>query len=362
MARIDRYDFPIANAIDPYTKKPVYGDPASLITGGASIVSGLIGSDAASSAADASASATRASNAMIQAQQGQNSAAYKPYTDLGANANNKLSYYLGLTPSSSKGATPSTLTLGQSGNSLYDSILQNHINAHQAQYGIDWNTSRTSDSDRAVELARIQAEYNAQAPDVSLDKSDGNYGSLLHNFDATDLANDPVYNSGLQFGLDQGVQGLNRQAASTGSLNSGATLKALTRYANDYGSTKAQGAYNNFNTNKSNIYNMLSGQSAQGLSATSGLQGNNSNLLTGAASNVINNGNNQGNAAVSSGAAWGNAINGGIGNYLYNNRTNGTPMNTPIAGNSTFGSGSNNGGGGISLSNYTNSIPWYAQG
>jgi hypothetical protein len=349
MARINLAEYPFAYyQPDPISKIPVLADLSTALSVGGSLLSGAMGSDAASNAADASAKATAASNAALQKQATDNTAAYKPYTDTGTAANNKLSYYLGLTPTSSTAAAPTTTQVGQSNDPTWNAILNGYQNAYTAKYGKPMDQAWDSTDNTRNQYKLLQDEYAAAAPKTQLDTSDGQYGSLMKNFSASDLAADPVYNSGLQFGLDQGIQGLNRQAAATGSLNSGATLKALTKYANDYGSTKAQTAYNNFNTNKSNTYNMLSGQSAQGLQATSSLTGNNTNLMTGQANNTMANGTNQGNAAIASGSAWGNAINGGIGNYLYNQRTATT---APIAGNSTYGGGYNQSAG---------SVPWYA--
>jgi hypothetical protein len=43
-----------------------------------------------------------------------------------------------------------------------------------------------------------------------------NGGSFARRFTSADMNADPVYQSGLQFGLDQGTQGINRQAAAGG--------------------------------------------------------------------------------------------------------------------------------------------------
>ena len=47
------------------------------------------------------------------------------------------------------------------------------------------------------------------------------------------VASEPGY----KFGLDQGMQALNNQLGARGMRNSGAALKAATRYGEDYGST-----------------------------------------------------------------------------------------------------------------------------
>lgn len=56
---------------------------------------------------------------------------------------------------------------------------------------------------------------------------------------ADQLANDPGY----QFRLKQGQNALESSAAARGNLNSGATMKALQRYGQDFGSNEYQNAY-----------------------------------------------------------------------------------------------------------------------
>ena len=56
---------------------------------------------------------------------------------------------------------------------------------------------------------------------------------------ATDLANDPGY----QFRLGEGQRALEASASARGNLNSGATMKALTRYGQDYASNELDKAY-----------------------------------------------------------------------------------------------------------------------
>lgn len=53
-----------------------------------------------------------------------------------------------------------------------------------------------------------------------------------------------VNDSGYQFRLNEGLKGINAAAAAKGGLNSGATLKALTRYGQDYASNEYDKAYN----------------------------------------------------------------------------------------------------------------------
>jgi hypothetical protein len=95
-------------------------------------------------------------------------------------------------------------------------------------------------------------------------QSDPNFGSLLRNFTMADRDADPVYQSGLQFGLTEGQKGIDRAFAAKGGVLSGAAAKAMARFGSDYNSTKANESYNRFNNNKSQTFNMLSGVSGTG--------------------------------------------------------------------------------------------------
>jgi len=164
-----------------------------------------------------------------------------------------------------------------------------------------------------------------------------NFGSLLANFSEDDLANDVVYNSGLQFGLDEGMKAIERRAASNGGLDSGATLKAAMQYGNDYASTKAAGAYDRFMNDKGFTYNTLSGVTDRGLQAVglnagvnTGVSNNVSDLMTGA-------GNAKAAGIVGSANAWGNAFSG-VGNAVNQYQTN-QILDTVLRGQSGYGGG-----------------------
>lgn len=141
-------------------------------------------------------------------------------------------------------------------------------------------------------------------------------GQFDRKFSAQDMAADPVYNSGLQFGLDQGTQGINRQAAAGGSFLSGATLKALTKYGNDYASTKANESYNRFNNDQATQYNRYAGLSGAGQQATNQVSAAGANM----ANQVSNNQLSAGAANASGYMGQANALSGAVGqaSKLYN--------------------------------------------
>jgi len=83
------------------------------------------------------------------------------------------------------------------------------------------------------------------------------------DFSMEDYQADP----GFAFRLQQGQKALEGSASARGSLHSGATLKALTRYGQEQGSNEYQNAYNRFNTNQGNRFNRLASLAGAGQTA-----------------------------------------------------------------------------------------------
>lgn len=108
------------------------------------------------------------------------------------------------------------------------------------------------------------------------------------------ITSDPGY----QFGLTQGQTAIDRSAAGTGSLYSGATLKALQRYGQDYAGTKLNDTYNRYG----NIANL-------GLSAVNGTTNSGQNAANNIANNTIGAGNVTAAQANANGTTIGNGIN-----------------------------------------------------
>jgi hypothetical protein len=198
----------------------------------------------------------------------------------------------------------------------------------QASMGQPATSTQQSTVDEAGLNAAIEAEI---AKRQQAAQSNPLYGSLTKTFTTADMNADPVYQSGFQFGLDEGVKGVNRQAAAAGSLNSGATLKALTRYANDYATTKGEGAYNRFNNNQTQQFNRLASLAGVGQTASTNL--GTQSISTG--NSLANNITGAGNARAAGYIGQSNAVNNGIsqgwnmyqGNQLLqslNNRSNTT--------------------------------------
>lgn len=129
-------------------------------------------------------------------------------------------------------------------------------------------------------------------------------GQFTHTFDANDLKTSLAPN--YDFQLQQGMGALNNQASVAGGMVGGNALKGISDYAQGSAASAYQQAFNNYNTNQTNIYNRLS--SIAGLGQTS--NGQTAQVGMNAAGNI-------GSAQLASGAAQaagytgiGNAVSG----------------------------------------------------
>lgn len=243
---------------------------AAVAAGAAGLIGGAMSSSSAKSATGAQIGASQAA---IDQQRQQFLAAQQsnaPFLATGTAANQRLATLLGI-------STPTD----------YQGNPQQWADAWHQQ--VDPTGRYVDQSDPNYQSYVNNTVKTLQAQGVgAANTSDPAFGSLTRNFNSADLAADPVYNSGLKFGLDQGTAAVNARAIAGGGYDSGGTLKALTQYANDYGNTKANDAFNRFQTQNSNTYNRLAGVSGGGQTAVGQVNAagansanNVSNLLTG---------------------------------------------------------------------------------
>jgi hypothetical protein len=146
------------------------------------------------------------------------------------------------------------------------------------------------------------------------DQGDAGYGSLTKPFDVEEFYNyaDPGY----AFQLQQGNQALQNSAAAGSGALSGAALKDLIGYNQQFAGSAYNDAFNRYQTQQGNIYSRLMGvsQLGQGAAAGVGAQGT---TLAGNAGQAIS------NAGAAYGAGMvgaGNSLSSGATNYwLYKN-------------------------------------------
>lgn len=172
--------------------------------------------------------------------------------------------------------------------------------------------------------AAIDKYYQEQDAQNRAAESDPTYGSLLRayrngeefSFTGKDLASDPGY----QFGLNQGTQGIERGQASRGNFLSGAAMKELNRFNQDYAGTKfnegfnrAQSTWNTnqtaYDNNRSRIYSFLTGVSTLGQNSAAQVGAGNQQAANNISSNLLASGNAQAAGSVASGNAWQSGLN-----------------------------------------------------
>jgi len=149
------------------------------------------------------------------------------------------------------------------------------------------------------------------------------YGKYTKDFGMEDFTADP----GSAFRLKTGLESLERSGAARGMGLSGAALKGITRYGQDYASNEYQNAFNRYQTNRANQisplmdFTRLGQASAAGSAAQAqGLGTNLGNTYTGLGQGIaqaeVAGGNAQASGYLNTANAITNALNQGASSYL----------------------------------------------
>lgn len=141
------------------------------------------------------------------------------------------------------------------------------------------------------------------------DPTAGDYGSFTTPFNVEQFYNyaDPGY----AFQLQQGTQALQNSAAAGSGALSGAALKDLLKYNQDYAGTAYDAAFNRYQTQQGNIFSRLFDISQLGQNAAAGVGAQGTTLAGNAGQNTAN-------AGAATGAGYvgaGNALGSGATNY-----------------------------------------------
>lgn len=165
----------------------------------------------------------------------------------------------------------------------------------------------------AVQQELIREQQKAKA---SKKAPGGNFGKLTETFGLDDF----YYEPGYKFALQQGEQGIKRNA---GVLASGRTLKALMDYNTGMANQQYNNAYSRYNQDQNTLYGRLSDLTRMGQNTAVGMgqqgsayAGDMSNLITGQANADASARIAGANATASGYQGVANAVTGGINNYL----------------------------------------------
>jgi len=299
----------------------------SIISAGASLIGGAMGSSASNNAADAQTAASQAAIAEQRRQYNQTRSDNAPFLNTGTAANQRLAHLLGIGPKTSN-AAPTAAAIQQ----LYNSYIGRDAGAQELAYMLqkpdmysvqqELNNSPgpKSGGDIGAGAGNGRAIYSDSSS--ALDNP-ADYGSLTRNFTTADMVADPVYSSGYDFAQKNAADSINSRALASGSYDSGATLKALqaqgVNVANQYGND----AYNRYNTNNTNTYNRLAGVSGAGQVAANTVASAGANMANNVSSLQTGIGNSTAASIVGGSNAWGNAFSG-VGNSVNNYNSNQT--------------------------------------
>lgn len=298
----------------------------------AAVAGAAISADAAGDTADAQAGSARDATAAQLRMFEQSREDQQPWMQRGNEAGNMLAMYLGIPSSGLTGTEQARMQ------ELLRLQQQSSAAPTTQPQGGDWPPPGIDlerwDSERGGLMPWMQQRSPAAAPVAfgedlqrelqGLQQRQGQasqqqnsnplYGSLLRPYTGENLLRDPGY----QFRLNEGLGGVERSAAARGGLFSGATLRALERYGQDYASGEYMNAFNRNLAGNQNTFNMLSGVSGTG--QVSAQQVGNQGIQTGGmvGSNMIGAGNARGAGYIGQSNAWTNALNQGVS--AYNNR------------------------------------------
>jgi hypothetical protein len=300
-------------------------DDAALAIGGSAVISGVLGSNASRSAAgQAAGAADRATQAQTDMYT-RTRADLAPYREAGTPALQRLMYLSGV-----GGAVDTN-------DPRYKAILdpmiaeidRQHIDAHGfSAFDPRANAGGTQTwVSQATQKARDQ--YTAQYGDEA--KNDPAYGSLTKPFEysLSDFYKDPSY----QFRRGEGEKAIERSMAARGLSSSTPGLQALMKYNQDYASTEYGADFGRAlgvdTYNRQNKFNMLSylgtGQNAATMTGQAGV-----NTAAGMAGSIIAGGQAQAAGTVGSAGAINNSIQGGLGNYMYQQRFDQMMQRMPV--------------------------------
>lgn len=151
------------------------------------------------------------------------------------------------------------------------------------------------------------------------------YGSAMRDFGMADFQQDPGY----QFRMDEGQKALERGAAARGGLLSGRAAKDTMRFAQGLGAQEFGAAFDRFNVNRANKLQPLQSLAGVGQSSTNALGQAGQNFASGAGSalgaygaaqgaNILGAGNARASGYVGKANSWSDAIGQGVGAFQQN--------------------------------------------
>lgn len=313
---------------------------------GSAIVGGAMSAKGAKDAAKTQAGAAKDAGQLQYQMYEQTREDQAPYRAAGYSGLNKLGYLLGLDSDGfSTGGSSGAPIKPDRNNELYmigsgtppprPAYLGRPTHQQlkkQQDKELEWLLNKKKTTFDSAQYNKDMAEWELATAaykknQASLAKNP-EYGSLLRKFGMNDFQTDPGY----QFRMDEGIKGLDRSAAARGGLLSGAALKGINRFSQNFASNEYGNAYNRFNQDQSNKFNRLASIAGIGQTATNQVQQAGQNYATNAGNAMMG----AGNAIAAGQVGASNAISGALNNVSQYNMMNSmlsqpSGLNTPTS-------------------------------
>ena len=189
------------------------------------------------------------------------------------------------------------------------------VKVHQANMAASKQRQAIADANSGLKTQEHQARDDYAPYRATGETATNALNGLMK--DPSALAKDPSFG----FEMGQGTQAVDRSAAGSGSLYSGATLKALQRYGTDYAGTKLNDAYTRYE-----------GAANLGLSAVNGTTSSGQNAQNQISNNLIGAGNVTAAQDLANGTSISNGLNQMLASYTGKGVSPGTGTGTTTGG------------------------------
>jgi hypothetical protein len=299
-------------------------DIGGAVSGGVSLIGGLMGSDASSDAADAQVAASREANELQKYMYDTAREDQAPWRETGGAAVNYIAQILGIpgygggtTASSASGVTATSLKapnledyrIGTPANAATRQRAtspESFVPQAAASYYLDPDTGQirqTAFGNTAPGSAQYDyAKYNAALEDYKNALSSSTSTTAGTPLDLTGILR---ATPGYQFQVGEGTKAIERSAAARGGLLSGAAGKALTTYSQGV----ADQTYNNYLNSLMSVAGL--GQNSANTTTSAG-----TSYANAASNNILSAGNAKASGYINSANALTGGMSSGMNNYL----------------------------------------------
>ena len=138
-------------------------------------------------------------------------------------------------------------------------------------------------------------------------------GDLNRKFTLADFIKDPGYG----FRMSEGAKAIERSAAARGGVLGGGTLKALSRYNQDFASQEYNNSFSRWNQENNQQFGRLSSIAGLGQQANAANQQASQNYTNTFSNNAMGAANASGAAQIASANAMSNSLNTGVNAWTY---------------------------------------------